>query len=403
MSTVKALGLPNKIKALGLGNAGGIDKSQQKSLSIIYKSCAKDDKFIYLYFDVYSKTLNNNKAQVYVDELDGYLNDTAVPKTEVTISLNSGVGIMLKFDKNKDFTETFYDDGNVFQATITCDGLSSKTSEFKLNFSNVRSTSKTCFCKRDMSAEELKNIIIELRKKEIIEKNAKKIRNSNGKPILKNGREQFTDLTMYDDIKERLFDLDYPERLKNEDANFTKFSKELNKAFNKYEINTCIRKIHFLAQCYHETQRFLLTYEKEARSNYHGGEHFRGRGLIQVTHDDWGYLPYYKYLNPSCTEKTNPIDRTTLFYKNTLKPFSTLLATNISYACDSAGWKWKYEGVPSVGKNINLLADSDDVMKVSKAINGDVKGQVPNGFTERKQFTDILKKVMNYEQCKNNK
>jgi hypothetical protein len=133
MSTIKALGI-TKIKALGLNNTGGIDKSQQKSLSIIYKSCAKDDKFIYLYFDVYSKTLNNNKAQVYVDELDGYLNDTAVPKTEVTISQNSGVGIILKFDKNKNFTESFYDDGNIFQATITCDGLSAKTTTFKLIF-----------------------------------------------------------------------------------------------------------------------------------------------------------------------------------------------------------------------------------------------------------------------------
>lgn len=133
MSAIKRLEIP-KINRLGLNNMGEIDKSQQKSLSIVYKSCSKDDKFIYLYFDVYAKTLNNNKAQVYVDELDGYINDTAVPKTEVTISQNSGVGIILKFNKNKNFTESFYDDGNVFQATITCDGLSAKTTKFKLVF-----------------------------------------------------------------------------------------------------------------------------------------------------------------------------------------------------------------------------------------------------------------------------
>lgn len=152
MKQITRLGVP-KIKALGLGNAEGIDKSQQKSLSIIYKSFAKDDKFIYLYFDVYSKTLNNNKAQVYVDELDGYLNDTAVPKTEVTISLNSGVGIMLKFDKNKDFTETFYDDGNVFQATITCDGLSAKTTTFKLVFKKNTTDKKAEVVKKEYATQ----------------------------------------------------------------------------------------------------------------------------------------------------------------------------------------------------------------------------------------------------------
>jgi hypothetical protein len=142
MNPIKKLEVP-KIKALGLNNTGGADKSQKKSLNITYKSCSKDDKFIYLYFDVYASGLSNNKAEIYVDELDPLLNDTAVPKTKITISQNSGIGIPLKFDKNKNFTEPFSDDGNVFQATITCDGLSAKSKEFKLNFNKNAVNKKT--------------------------------------------------------------------------------------------------------------------------------------------------------------------------------------------------------------------------------------------------------------------
>ena len=384
MSTVKALGIP-KIKALGLNNTGGIDKSQQKSLSIIYKSCAKDDKFIYLYFDVYSKTLNNNKAQVYVDELDGYLNDTAVPKTEVIISQNSGVGIILKFDKNKNFTESFYDDGNIFQATITCDGLSAKTSEFKLSFLNQITKSKTCFCNRGIRTEELKNIIIELRKQEVYIENGRLIKDSKGSPILKNGKKQFTNITMYDELHEDLFNLDYPEKLNASDANFNKFAEALNKTFGDHEINTCIRKIHFLAQCYHETQRFTITYEKSPNSNVSGGAFYRGRGLIQLTHD-------YNY------EKL----RKALKVNSSLSEFAPRVAKEINFACQASGYYWKNLGI--LKGNINLIADKDDILTVSQEINGyGGKNGIPNGFNDRKLFTTILKRAMNYDQCKNKK
>jgi predicted chitinase len=51
--------------------------------------------------------------------------------------------------------------------------------------------------------------------------------------------------------------------------------------------------------------------------------------------------------------------------------------------------------------NINQYADKDDVLTVSREINGYVS--VPNGFNDRKLFTEILKKVMKYETCKNKK
>lgn len=81
-----------------------------------------------------------------------------------------------------------------------------------------------------------------------------------------------------------------------------------------------------------------------------------------------------------------------------MNEFVPRIAKEINFAFQTSGYYWKNIGAKT--GNINQYADKDDVLTVSREINGYVS--VPNGFTERKQFTDILKKVMNYEQCKNN-
>ncbi len=360
---------------------GRKEKPLQKSLSIKYISCSKDEKNINLRFEVSTKNLNEDLAKVYVDELDNLVNDTAVPKTDIKISKNSSVGITLKFDKNKDFTETFYDDGNVFQATITCDGLSAKSEKFKLNFGkNI--PIKTCFCNRDFTVDEFKNIILGLRKNEVYLKNGRLIKDNKGNPVLNNGKKQYKDITMFDELHEDLFNLDYPEKINEKDANFTKFTMAINKTMRDYEITSCIRKIHFLAQCYHETQRFTLSYEKSPNSNVNGGEFYRGRGLIQLTHD-------YNYKKFKEALKDN----------SKIEDFVPRVAKEINLACQASGYYWKNIGAKT--GNINQYADKDDILTVSREINGYV--QVPYGFNDRKLFTTILKKVMNYEQCKNNK
>lgn len=253
-----------------------------------------------------------------------------------------------------------------------------------------------CYCNRDFTDEEFKNIIIELRKKEIVYENGKPVKNTikdgNGNPILKDGKKQFKERSQYEELGEKLFYLNNTEKINTNEANFLSFTKAINNTFKKYEINTCIRKIHFLAQCYHETQRFGLTYEKDNSymKNYKGGSKFRGRGLIQLTHD-YSYTDYYNYLNKT-KFKVSDVD----FYNRKLIPFTKKISTEIAYACDSSGWNWLLGGVPTVGKNINLLADEDDVLKVSRAINGNVKS--PFGLNERKLFTKLLKEIMDYEQ-----
>lgn len=380
MSTIKALGI-QKIKALGLNNTEGIDNSQQKSLSIIYKSCSKDDKFIYLNFEIETKNLKKGSTTIFVQEMNA-TNEFAVPPYNLNVQSNGKTNVKTSFPINKKFDRYSWQEGFVYQATVTCDGLSEKTEEFKLVFSNQATKSKTCFCNRGITSDELKNIIIELRKQEVYIENGKLVRDTKGSPILKNGKKQFVDITMYDELHEDLFNLDYPEKLNASEANFNKFAEALNKVFKDYDINTCIRKIHFLAQCYHETQRFTITYEKSPNSNVIGGAFYRGRGLIQLTHD-------YNY------EKL----RKALKINSTLNEFVPRVAKEINFACQASGYFWKNIGAKT--GNINQYADKDDVLTVSREINGYVS--VPNGFNDRKLFTEILKKVMKYETCKNKK
>ena len=263
--------------------------------------------------------------------------------------------------------------GNVYSEIFDID---------KYEFKNKQISVKKCFCSKEISSNELKNIIIELRKREVYIEKGRLIKDTNGVPILKNGKKQFTDITMFDELGEKLFNLDYPEKINPQEANFTKFANALNKTFKDYEINTCIRKIHFLAQCYHETQRFTITYEKNPNSNVSGGSYYRGRGLIQLTHN-------YNY------EKL----KNALKISSNLDEFVPRVAKEIDLACQASGYFWKNIGAKT--GNINQYADKDDVLTVSREINGYVS--VPNGFNDRKLFTNILKKVMHYDECKNKK
>ncbi|HIF9100963.1 TPA: glycoside hydrolase family 19 protein [Photobacterium damselae] len=247
-----------------------------------------------------------------------------------------------------------------------------------------KSKLSSCFCERDITSEDLYQIIKELRASDGINEN--QIFNSKSS-ILNHG-----------------------------DRNIEIFTKYLNECFEKYQINTCIRKIHFLSQVFHETDRFRTTIEYNARKKRYAP--YVGRGLMQLTHKS-NYLLYESYLNEKII---NNID---------------LVAKELELSIDSAGWFWfegkvlspsKYWSPPSSapsyvskyrskinipkkivkrnlsnGKKVrygtfefNLLADMDLVDVISYLVNGG-----SNGLHERRKYVDKLKSIFNYKECEN--
>ncbi|MNR01349.1 hypothetical protein D3C85_1171510 [compost metagenome] len=183
----------------------------------------------------------------------------------------------------------------------------------------------------------------------------------------------------------KIFDIG-KEKIKTSQANITSFTKALNKSLNDFQIDTCLRKIHFLAQSYHESQRFRKTYEESPNSNVKGGEHFRGRGLIQLTHD-YNYSKLYEHKNkkkPSADE---------------LFKFATNVAMDINLACEASGYYWNNIGAKT--GNISQYADKDDILTVSREVNGYV--DKPYGLDSRKMYALLLKKILDYEKCTNKK
>ena len=139
-----------------------------------------------------------------------------------------------------------------------------------------------------------------------------------------------------------------------------------------YQINSTLRIAHFLAQVLHESGSFKYTEELASGSAYEyrsdlgndtigDGVKFKGRGLIQLT----GKLNYIKYGNDIGQNFTsNP------------KPVSS------SYSVDAAGWFWDK-------RNLNSLADNDDLIRITKRVNGGL-----NGLSSRREFLDRAKEIL---------
>ena len=160
------------------------------------------------------------------------------------------------------------------------------------------------------------------------------------------------------------------------------FVNYINATMEAYNINTCKRKLHFLAQIRHESSDFKFLHELASGSDYEkredlgntnegDGKRFKGRGLIQITGRK-NYKAYGDYKKIDFTKGNN-----------------NLKLENKGYAVDSAGWFWsKYLNV-----DLNIYADLDDLFYISYRINGGF-----NGFYDRKQK---LISMANKIKCKN--
>jgi len=173
------------------------------------------------------------------------------------------------------------------------------------------------------------------------------------------------------------------------------FITKLKEIMKKYEINNCLRKAHFLAQIWWETDRFNTLQEYASGNHYNPGNHpqakkngntkigdgpkYKGRGCMQLTWKN-NYRAYAKYVDQEQHILAN----------------SQEIASSLHYAVDSAGWYWKYGKKYRNGSTVNFndLADRKKTDLISVYVNGG-----GNGKSERRAKTNKLIKLFNASEC----
>lgn len=151
-----------------------------------------------------------------------------------------------------------------------------------------------------------------------------------------------------------------------------KLLPHLNTTLERYNITTPLRKAHFLAQVGHESDGFNTNEEYASGADYEwrrdlgntqagDGVRFKGRGLIQVT----GRANYEECGRALGVDLIRNPQR----------------LGDYDLACLSAGWFWST-------RNLNPHADRDDVVRITRIING---GE--NGLADRRNYLARAKRV----------
>lgn len=147
----------------------------------------------------------------------------------------------------------------------------------------------------------------------------------------------------------------------------------LNKYLPKYEVTTYLRVCHFLAQAAHEAASFRTLEEYASGAAYEGrkdlgnvvkgdGIRYKGRGIFQLT----GRANYRSIGQRIGMDLENNPD----------------LAESPEVSVLTALEYWKT-------RNLNALADADNVEAITRKINGGL-----NGFDDRKKYLARCKQVI---------
>ncbi len=134
---------------------------------------------------------------------------------------------------------------------------------------------------------------------------------------------------------------------------------------SEFDLSNQLRQAHFLAQLAHESDGFKTTVEYASGAAYEGrrdlgnthpgdGKRFKGRGLIQLT-GRANYAAASQALGVDFVAKPE-------------------LAAQFPHAIRVAGWYWQT-------RKLNFLADKDDVLAVTRKINGGT-----NGLEDRRRY-----------------
>jgi predicted chitinase len=263
-----------------------------------------------------------------------------------------------------------------FIVKLFCGGIITETEPFNLI---KKSKPLTCSCNRDFTTDEVQEIVEGIRDNIFYTDNGKKYPISNLRKELFNRNSE-----TYKDYNKEIVPLN--------ERTYQKVTDSLNKSFKTFNINTCIKKIHFLSHMTIETAYFTATIElKDEKIDKY--DPYRGRGFIQLTHEGnedsrtknaTGYLGFKKYSS-----------------KDVLKTPS-LISTSIELSAESAGWFWNNGVRKEDGSTINLnllCKDTEDAFKeITRLIKGGTKE-----LKERQEAYNILKIVFNYDKCKTKK
>ncbi len=258
-------------------------------------------------------------------------------------------------------------------------------------------TGTPCYCNRDITVDEMIDLIYHLRDKQ----------------NYKSKRDSF-----FTSGKEKILAIGITSGKISENRDKIKlFTDEMNTMFKKFKIKTCKRKIHFIGQMYLETISFTYTFESRdsVPDNYKGGVDFQGRGMKQITHD-YNYLAYYDYVNSTNHSETYMKFRSgyesvgecvknrpkaqekgldAAFYEG-LKTYAKNISENLFHAFNSAGWYSTIYKTATINAMDEGLEDSN-VEKVTTAING---GQT--NIAERKSYTKWTREFFKYDtECVN--
>jgi predicted chitinase len=145
---------------------------------------------------------------------------------------------------------------------------------------------------------------------------------------------------------------------------------------NEREINTPLRRTHFLAQIGHESGELRFRAEIASGDAYEGrsnlgntqpgdGRRFKGRGLIQLT-GRANYSEYGRSIGREAEILAHP----------------ELIESDPVLCVDVAGWFWNRH-------KLNAFADIDDLKTITKRINGGL-----NGFEDRERLLKRAKSLI---------
>lgn len=173
----------------------------------------------------------------------------------------------------------------------------------------------------------------------------------------------------------------------------------INECMGIFDINTPLRKAHFMAQVLHETAYLKYTAELASGKAYEGrkdlgntqygdGPLFKGRGLLQITGRQ-NYVKCQAYLREKLAEPNLDITSTVVA--------AGKLATSPRLAALASGYFWRF-----IKPKLNTSADKDDIYWVSVYVNGWAKQAKPyypdreyepNHMKERVQMLKVTKKA----------